>query len=137
VTLVLQGLTLPYLIRKLNIEEKSNEREHLLEVQIKLTSAVIDHINKEYAHEAETIPAFRQLKDRHEHLLEAQKKQLTKKDGTPSYAPAYRKALLELIEVRRKALEEMQKDGKYPDELMRNIEREIDHEEARLRVQTK
>jgi CPA1 family monovalent cation:H+ antiporter len=137
VTLVLQGLTLPYLIRKLNIEEKSNEREHLLEVQIKLTSAVIDHINKEYAHEAETIPAFRQLKDRHEHLLEAQKKQLTKKDGTPSYAPAYRNALLELIEVRRKALEEMQKDGKYPDELMRNIEREIDHEEARLRVQTK
>ena len=135
VTLVLQGLSLPYLIRKLNIEEKNNEKEHLLEVQMKLTSAVIDHINKEYAHEAETIPIFRQLKDRHEHLLEAQRKQLSKKGVAPSYMPVYRAALLELLEVRRKALEEMQKDGKYADELMRNIEREIDHEEARLRVQ--
>ncbi len=52
----------------------------------------------------------------------------------PSYIFAYRVALLELIEVRRKALEEMSAAKKYPDELIRNIEKRIDHEEASLSI---
>jgi CPA1 family monovalent cation:H+ antiporter len=125
------------LIRKLDIEVKDNEREQELEIQMNLVSAVLSFINSRYAHEAETSNAFRMLKERYEHLLQAQQKQLLKKDKILSYVPGYNKALLELIDVRRKALEEMNNEGKYPDELIRNVEREIDHEEARLRVRSK
>lgn len=134
-TLVLQGLSLPFFIRRFNIETKDDERGQELEVQMSLTSAVLSYINTWYAQEAETNGAFRMLKERYEYLQEVQQKQLLKKDKTSSYIPVYRKALLELIDVRRKALEEIRAEKKYPDELIRNIEKEIDHEEARLRVQ--
>ena len=137
ITLVLQGLSLPFLIRKLNIEVKDDGQDHELQIQKKLTDAVVQHINTKYAEESETNTAFRHLRERYEHLQQAQKKQLTKKGKVPSYIPAYRSALLELIDVRRGTLEEMRKEEKYADELLRNIEREIDHEEARLRVQNK
>jgi CPA1 family monovalent cation:H+ antiporter len=137
ITLVLQGLSLPFLIKKLDIEVKDNEKEHHLEIQMNLASAVLSHINNNYADEAQTNDAFRQLKERYEHLVETRTKQLSKKEKAPSYIIAYRKALLELIDVRRNALEELRKEGKYRDELIRNIEKEIDHEEARLRVQVR
>lgn len=133
-TLVLQGLSLPFLIRKLDIQVKSNEREHELEIQMNLVSAVLSYIDSKYAREAETNNAFRMLKERYEHQLKSHQKQLSKKGSVPTYIPAYQKALLELIDVRRKALEEVRKEKKYADDLIRNIEREIDHEEARLRV---
>lgn len=135
-TLVLQGLSLPYLIRLLNIEVKNNEWEQELEIQMRLVADVLAHINTDYSHEAETNDAFRMLKERYEHLLQAQQKHLLRKDA-PDYIPSYRKALLELIDVRRKTLENIRTENKYPDELIRNIEKEIDHEEARLRVQVK
>lgn len=133
-TLVLQGLSLPFLIKLLNIDNTESHREHELAVQINLTTAVLSHIETNYAHEIESHEAFRQLRERYQYLLEAQSKLKDSNEETTSYAHKYRKALLELIEVRRKALLEMRREEKYPDELLRQREREIDHEEARLRA---
>jgi hypothetical protein len=44
---------------------------------------------------------------------------------------------LDLIEVRRRALVELKDQDKYPDELIKNVEKSLDHEEARLRVHLK
>ncbi|HTF06285.1 MAG TPA: Na+/H+ antiporter [Bacteroidia bacterium] len=134
VTLVLQGLTLPWLVRKLDIRVAEPDKAHELEVQMNLVTAVLSHVNTKYAHETETVHAFRMLKERYEHVLQAQQMQLLNTDSTPDFIPVYRAALLELIVVRRNALEEMRAAKKYSDELLRNIEKEIDHEEARLRV---
>ncbi len=133
-TLVLQGLSLPFLIRKLGMELHHNEKEQILEIQKNLVSAGLDYLNSKYANETSTIHAFRVLKEGYEHQLKAQQKELSKKIRTPAYIPVYRQALLELIEVRRKTLEDLRLGGAYPDEVIRNIEREIDHEEARLSV---
>jgi len=136
-TLVFQGLTLPFLIRKLDIEVKDNDHEHELKIQMNLVKAVLDYINTRYAHETESNHSFRMLKERYEHLLKSQKKMLSGTDHNPDSIPAYSQALLELVDVRRKALEEMRVENIYPDDAIRNIEREIDHEEARLRVKEK
>jgi CPA1 family monovalent cation:H+ antiporter len=136
-TLVLQGLSLPYLIRKLGIEGKNNDREQELEIKINMVAAVLSHINTKYANEAETVHAFRMLKERYEHLQTAQETQLADKENAPDFIPVYLNALLELIDVRRNALDEMRNGKKFDDELIRAIEREIDHEEARLRAQVK
>jgi CPA1 family monovalent cation:H+ antiporter len=134
-TLVLQGLSLPLLIRKLKIETKDDMKEQLLELQTELTMSIVLYLETKYPREIETIPPFRQLKERYDFLLEAQNKQLMQKeDSTSFYIPIYRKALLELIDIRRNTLEFYRAEGKYPDELIRQIEKEIDHEEARLRT---
>lgn len=133
-TLVIQGLTLPWLIRKLNIEDPGTDSRQELEIQMALVIAVLNHLDKKYSKEVEANESFRMLKERYEHLLKTQRKmQLKKGDGALPYIPALRKASLELIAVRRKVLHKMRKDHAYPDDLIRNIEKEMDHEEARLR----
>lgn len=132
-TLVIQGLSLPFIIRFLNIRQTEDIRVSELEVQINLTRSVLAHIETNYSHEIETHDAFRQLRERYQSLLEAQTRLREKNEDPGSYAHKYRRALLELVEVRRQALMEMRKEDRFPDEILRQREREIDHEEARLR----
>lgn len=136
-TLVLQGLSLPYLVHQFDLEITDNKIEQDLEIQMRLVSRVLEHINTRYSEEIETDHAFGVLKRRYEHLMHTQQKQLAVEEDMPSYIFAYRAALLELIEVRRKALEEISVEKKYPDELIRNIEKRIDHEEASLSIALK
>ncbi len=136
ITLVGQGLSLPFIIRKLNIIVKSNEAELDLEIQTHLVNAILEHIDQYYSDEVQSDEAFRMLRERYAHFQKLQEKQMKKK--TPqSIIPKYFEALLELVEVRRKALAELKEMNKYPDDLLNNAEKSIDHEEARLRVQIK
>lgn len=116
------------------MESNDDKTEQELEIQMHLVSSVLAYIKTRYSEEIETDHAFGVLKRRYEHLMKTQQKQLSVEEDMPSYIFAYRAALLELIEVRRKALEEMSADKKYPDELIRNIEKRIDHEEASLSI---
>ena len=133
-TLVLQGLTLPWLIQKLEITTKEQEWKQELEIKAALDSAVITHLNAHYAPEVETSKAFRILKERYEHQLKSQQSQLLKKHNRQPDILEYRKVLFELIDVKRKILLEISIENEYPEELIRNIEKEIDHEEAHLNV---
>ncbi len=136
ITLVVQGLSLPYLIRKLNIIVKDNSEEKDIEIQMHLVTAILAYIDEHYKTEVRKDKAFKMLRERYEHFQTLQQKQL-KKQVTEPVHPKYFEALLELIEVRRKALAELKLENKYPDELLRNAEQGIDHEEARLRMQVK
>ncbi|MEO5906144.1 MAG: Na+/H+ antiporter, partial [Saprospiraceae bacterium] len=136
ITLVVQGLSLPWIIRKLNINVKDNSEQKELEIQTYLINAILKHLDTYYSDEVESDEAFRMLRERYDHFRELQEKQLKKRSPT-AIIPKYFEALLELVEVRRKALEELRTENKYPDELIRNAEKSIDHEEARLRVQLK
>lgn len=135
VTLVFQGLSLPFLIRWLKIEADDDNDAKELEVQHKLVTAVLHHIDENYSKEVKTDRAFRMLRERYEHFHELQRKQLNKKDADAAVIPKYYEALLELVEVRRNVLMEIKEDDQYPEEVIKNIERALDHEEARLRVQ--
>jgi hypothetical protein len=59
---------------------------------------------------------------------------MRKGDLASPVIPKYFDALLDLIEVRRKKLAELKEENKYHEEVIRNIEKGLDHEEARLRV---
>jgi monovalent cation/hydrogen antiporter len=135
-TLVLQGLTLPLIIRWLKIDANENEEEKRLAIRLRLANIVVDYITTHYPDESSTIEAFSQLKARYERMASVADKQL-KKDGgdgaPPDYLPRYRKLLLELVTVQRQELSQMRRDIEFPDEVLRNKETELDLEEARLR----
>jgi CPA1 family monovalent cation:H+ antiporter len=135
ITLVLQGLSLPYLIRKLNIIVKDNSEEKELEIQMYLVNATLDHIDTNYTEELQSDRAFSMLRERYEHFQKLQQKQIKKQRPASVVNTKYLEALVDLIEVRRKALTELSAENKYPEEMIRKVEKGLDHEEARLRVQ--
>jgi CPA1 family monovalent cation:H+ antiporter len=137
ITLVLQGLSLPFVIRWLRIEVKDNEEEQQLSIRLRLANAVLDYITAEYGREAESIEAFTRLRARYERMIEITSSKLEKQQAgaevVPTFLPRYRQLLLELVKIQRQEVSHMRRDNQYEEELLRNKEYELDLEEARFR----
>ncbi|MBS1601348.1 MAG: Na+/H+ antiporter, partial [Bacteroidetes bacterium] len=115
-TLVLQGLTLPYIIRRLDITVKENEEEQRLAIRLRLATAALEYINGSYSKESESIDAFNRLKARYERMVEITGKRLENEEGdevSPAFLPRYRQLLLELVDIQRKELSHMRRDAEY------------------------
>lgn len=134
-TLVLQGLSLPFLIRLLHLEVHENEEEQKLAMRLRLANAALDYIQVQYPDESATVDAFIRLKGRYERMVEVASKKLEKEEEVlnPSFLPTYRKLLLELVKIQRQELSHMRHENEFSDELLRSKEVELDLEEARLR----
>lgn len=136
VTLVLQGLSLPWLVRVLKIEVKENHAIMEESIRLQLAQVVVEHMETSYAEESATIDAFTRLKERYKRMIENTTRKLEQDEQghkAPEFLPRYRKMLLELVAIRRKELSKMRHNREYTDELLRKKEAELDLEEARLR----
>lgn len=135
VTLVLQGLSLPWLIKKLKIEDNSKEAEEELDLAIRLqmADAVVDYLELNYAEEIREIEAYKRVKDKYERMSKNTYRRLIDGENAgPDFLPAYRKMLLELVHIKRQALQRLNKEDLYSLEMIREKEWELDLEEARL-----
>ncbi|NII24446.1 Na+/H+ antiporter [Pseudoflavitalea sp. X16] len=135
-TLVIQGLSLPWLIRVLKIEAPESEAHHEHAIRLRMANAVLDMLEKSYREESSTIEAFVRLKERYTRMAEIANSRLQQDEKAQlsgSFIPQYRKMLLEAVEVRRAELQKMTRHKEFPDELLRKREAELDLEEARLR----
>lgn len=135
-TLVLQGLSLPWIIKKLNIASGDSHEKQEMEIRYKLATAVLDHITTNYASETANIDAYKRVKERYERMVQITSNKLNNeeaKEEAPSFLPAYYKMLYEMIEVRRKEIKEMRREKSFNEEILREKERELDLEEARIR----
>ena len=136
-TLVLQGLSIPWIIRKLNMpdrDEKTNA-ESEEKVRLRLATSVLEYIAENYSEEVESKPSFRLLKERYELLKDLAENNLQYQpdeyEGRAVFAK-YNQLLIELVEVRRKELHKLREERLYTDEMLNARERELDLEEARL-----
>jgi CPA1 family monovalent cation:H+ antiporter len=135
-TLVVQGLSLPLIIRWLKVETKESKEEERLEIRLRMANVVVDHINTHYPNEAESIEAFTRLKNRYERMAAITSSRLKmEEEGSSSakFLPQYRRLLIELVDVQRQELAKMRHDNQFSDEILRNKETELDLEEARYR----
>ncbi|MEO5943699.1 MAG: Na+/H+ antiporter [Ferruginibacter sp.] len=136
VTLVFQGLTLPWVIKKLGIEEPADaDSEMALAIKLQLAEAALDHLQQNYPEEVKAIEAYRRIKERYERMVELTYKKLVNGETVEeesNFLPDYRRMLLELVTVRRASLKRLRHEKLYPDELLRSKEWELDLEEARL-----
>lgn len=131
-TIVIQGLSLPWVIRWLRITNDETDRQPELELRLQLATAVLAHITADYGEESTTIDAFIRLRQRYERMVRITE-QRKEKDDTPTFLPRYRQLLLELVDIQRKELVNLRRDDTFPEELLRNKELELDLEEARFR----
>ncbi|MEP6748919.1 MAG: Na+/H+ antiporter [Bacteroidota bacterium] len=136
-TLVLQGLSLPLVIRWLGVkdDEAGNAEEEELAVRLRLATAALDYMQSEHGDDLGDIDAFRRLKERYERMIEITNRRLLKEEDTvaaASFLPTYRKMLIEIVSVRRTEIQKIRHENVYSEELLRNKEWELDLEEARL-----
>lgn len=135
-TLVIQGLSLPLLIRLLKVESPETEAHHEHAIRLRLATVVLDLLEKSYSEEATTIEAFIRLKERYQRMVDLANSRLAQDEAAQqagSFVPKYRQMLLEAVQVRRAELNKMSRSREFPDELIRKRETELDLEEARLR----
>lgn len=135
-TLVLQGLSLPFLIRWLKIEDEGeNKNEQKAIINARLASVSLEYMQANYDGEITQFEPFRLLKDRYEKIIELADTRYLDVDNnaTIGFARAYRKMLVEIVGIKREEIKKIRRDQICSDELIRVKERELDLEEARLR----
>lgn len=136
-TLVLQGLTLPLIIRWLKLETQEDNSEERLGIRLRMATAIVDYINNNYAEQAGKIEAFTRLKSRYERMAAIASNRLKHDENEETqngaFLPQYRRLLIELVDVQRQELAHMRRSAEYSEESLRYKETELDLEEARYR----
>jgi monovalent cation/hydrogen antiporter len=140
-TLLLLGLTLPWLIRKLKIEPHSIAAEEY-DVRMTVVNNTIQYIEGNLSLIKEDL--LRDIKNKYEiKFNRLQKTDLPagyfgKETGTPvpdNIFNEFSQLQIDVISQERKTLEQLHKEGKASEEVLHKIERELDLEETRLRME--
>lgn len=142
VTLVVQGLSLPLLIRWLKIKPEDNTDEEEKELQLYLASSTLHFIEKEFPVQGDN-KLQQQLKNKYEQQIRKLNKeiQLHKKaryhnrELQPPEPDNLLTAKLEINKFQRELLIKLHKDGDFSDTAIRHIERDMDIEELKLNTQ--
>lgn len=136
-TLVLQGLTLPALIRALGVRDDGTEREHE-EVLARVAAAEAALAELESLAELEwtredTIERMRGAFDYRLRRFSARAGKAPD-DGYEDRSIAYQRAVQAVIEAQHRAVVELRNRGEIADDVMRQVERELDLELDRLEI---
>lgn len=143
VTLLLQGLSLPWLIRTLGLSGIGAQREAITEARarLKAVDAALDRLEElreEDAFDDEIVTRMRRLYDtRRDHLADQATEdgssgELDALSPQQERGDAYARLRRELQDAQRECVVELRNDGQINDEIMRRIERDMDLEDVRL-----
>jgi monovalent cation/hydrogen antiporter len=138
VTLLGQGLTLPALLRRLNVRDDGAEEEaEELSARMAASRAALVRLDELTAEDwvrddtAERVRGMYQFRKRR---FAARAGKLDDDDGIEDRSISYQRLMHELYVVQRRALVEMRNDGTISNDVMHRIERELDLEESRLEI---
>jgi CPA1 family monovalent cation:H+ antiporter len=135
-TLVLQGLTLAPLIRRLGIEDDGLDTYEELGARMHAADAALARVEEL----AEEEWVYEDTIERTRRLFEFRRRRFAEikhgeGDGSiDERSGRYQRLMHEIIAAERAALLELRNEGRITDEVMRRVERDLDLEEARLDV---
>ncbi|MEQ8302739.1 MAG: Na+/H+ antiporter [Cyclobacteriaceae bacterium] len=132
-TLVLQGLTLPVLIKWFDI--KGDDKQHLedKEARLQIAGAVIEHIEINYGLLSGEV--LNQIKTKYEIRIHRMRKDATEQNLSDEEVKRFVQIQQELVDKEREEIRKLRKEGKISEEVLRKIEYELDLEESRLTME--
>jgi monovalent cation/hydrogen antiporter len=138
VTVVGQGLTLPWLIRKLGVVEGGAEEENEeLKARLVIAKAALDRVDElegeDWTRDG-TIERVRNLYRYRKRRFAARAGKIEDEDGIEEGSLAYQRMMHEIYAVQRRELVRLRNEREISAEVMRRVERELDLEEQRLEV---
>jgi CPA1 family monovalent cation:H+ antiporter len=135
-TLVVQGLTLPTLIRRLNFEQDDAEEREEIRARLAATHAALDRLDElagaDWTRD-DTVERLHGLYEFRRRRLKARGGYL-EDDGTEDRSQAYQRLLRELLQAQRQAIVRLRNQGQISNDVMHRIERELDLEDTRLEI---
>ncbi len=132
-TLVLQGLTLPALIRRLKIRgDGAEEREELRARMDAMDAALarLDELSGEGWTPEEKVERLRSLYQHRRQSLRA-RAAIDPVDGYQERSQAYQRLVRELLEAQRSTIVRLRNQGVISNDVMHRIERDLDLEDSR------
>ena len=136
-TLVFQGLTLPWLIRRLGVGDDGREQEEE-EVRARLHASAIalerlEELAAEDWTRDDTVERVRRVYEYRQRRFSA-RRDGDDSDGIEERSIAYQRLVRELYNAQREAVVELRNSGEISQEVMTLIERELDLEDSRLEI---
>lgn len=142
ITLVVQGLSLPLLIRWLKIKPQDNTAAEETELQLYIAGTTLHYIEQEFPIPLDN-KLQQQLKNKYEQLIHDLTKEMNRrkkanqndKEIQATQPDALLKARLEISKFQRTLLLKLHKEGEFSDAVIRQVERIMDIDEMKLNLQ--
>ncbi|MGZ4216548.1 MAG: Na+/H+ antiporter [Solirubrobacteraceae bacterium] len=135
-TLVVQGLSLPWLIRTLRITREGDEENEEIRARLIATKAALaelDDLEREEWTREDTIERLRASFQYRKRRFAAQEGKI-EDDGYEDRSLAYQQVVQLVLAAQREALVRMRNSGEISNETMNHVIRDLDLEESRLEV---
>jgi CPA1 family monovalent cation:H+ antiporter len=137
-TLVVQGLTLPALIRRLGVVDDGSEEEaeeHAARIAAaEAALAALDGLAGEDWTREDTIERMRGLYSFRRRRFSTLRGDLEDEDGIVDRSLAYQRLMHDVIEAQRAAIVQLRNEGLISADVMRRVEHDLDLEETRLEI---
>jgi monovalent cation/hydrogen antiporter len=137
-TVVVQGLTLPALIRRLGVVDDGSEEEaeeHAARIAAaEAALAALDGLAEEDWAREDTIERMRGLYSFRRRRFSTLRGDLEDEDGIVDRSLAYQRLMHEVIEAQRAAIVQLRNEGLISAGVMRRVEHDLDLEETRLEI---
>jgi monovalent cation/hydrogen antiporter len=137
-TIVVQGLTLPALIRVLGLQDTDagSEQEEELLARLAIGEAALERLEELTGEDWTREDTLDRMRGLYEYRV---RRFVAQRDGDGSVeieerALAYQQLMRELLGAQHRALVQLRKEGTINDEIMRRVQRELDLEEQRLEI---
>jgi CPA1 family monovalent cation:H+ antiporter len=136
-TILVQGLTLPWLLRRLKVcDDGQEEAEEEVQARLRAAAAALERL-EELAGEDwtrdDTVDRVRRLYEYRQRRFSA-RRDGDDSDGIEDRSLAYQRLSRELYDAQRHALVDLRNRGEISNEVMTRIERELDLEDSRLEI---
>jgi CPA1 family monovalent cation:H+ antiporter len=135
-TLVLQGLTMPALIRRLHVSRDGSEDAEEIRARLTATKAALSRLDQLAGEEwtrDDTIDRMRGLYDYRKRRFAARAGKI-EDDGYEDRSLAYQQLVQSVLAAQREALVHLRNDGEISNETMNRVITELDLEESRLEI---
>ncbi len=139
-TLLFQGLTLPFVVKKLNLPISNQEETEEQEARVKLASSVIVHIEENYAFGVVHDDVLNQVKNKYELKINHLNRKVRTEENRKNTSELFQQLhgmQRQLLNLERKAILDMHKQGSVSEVVLRKLEYELDLEESRLLLDEK
>ncbi len=134
VTLVVQGLSLPLVIRSLGVEDDGSMEIEEREARLKANQAALARLNEIGEREPAKADALQRLRAEYEDHIRQVEGAEFKNAGSPLrlFSSEFERLSHEALQVERRTILKLRNDDAIADEVLRRIQRDIDLAEARL-----
>jgi len=137
VTIVGQGLTLPVLLRKLNVQDDDGPEQEEVHARLVIAKAALtrlDELREEDWTREDTIDRISGLYRFRLRRFKVRAGKLEDDEGIEERSLAYQRLMHSLFDAQREALVDLRNRGELSAEIRQHLEHELDLEESRLEV---